>query len=145
MHKITAYQASMGGTVAVAGLVFSLSFTKLQALAVQNGVAGWQAWMVPLAVDGLVVVATAASAKMSSHRWYAWTLLLLGTLISVAGNVAYSLTNDPGNPIAVGISALPPLMLLAVTHLTIVLSRQKRSEDATESTETGRTPELVAV
>ncbi|AIT13352.1 hypothetical protein PBI_EQUEMIOH13_36 [Mycobacterium phage Equemioh13] len=107
------------GTVAVGGLAFALSFNSLSELSAANGVG--QAWMVPLVVDGGIIVATMATVALSRHGWYAWTLLLLSSLVSVAGNVAHA---QPHGLIAMVIAAIPPLWLLGSTHLTVLLYRE---------------------
>ncbi|AIS73797.1 membrane protein [Mycobacterium phage SemperFi] len=125
-----ARRVATAGTVAVGGLAFALSFTALSELSAANGVG--QAWMVPLVVDGGIIVATMATVALRSHGWYAWTLLLLSSLVSVAGNVAHA---QPHGPIAMGIAAIPPLWLLASTHLTVLLYREageSRSESISE-------------
>ncbi|QDP45336.1 membrane protein [Mycobacterium phage SoilDragon] len=118
-----ALRVATAGTVAVGGLAFALSFTALSELSTANGVA--QAWMVPLVVDGGIIVATAATVALTRHRWYAWTLLLFSSLVSVAGNVTHA---QPHGAVAMVIAAIPPLWLLAATHLTVMLSRE-RSEN----------------
>lgn len=127
LREITPLRSATAGTVVVAGLAFSMSFTKLSRLAGANGVDGWQAWMLPILLDGLVIVATAASASMKRGRMYAWVLLLAGTAASVVGNMAYAHTYHPGNMIALTIAAAPPIVLFLVTHLTIMLAHQDRS------------------
>ncbi|AEV52103.1 putative excisionase [Rhodococcus phage RGL3] len=141
---------AIAGSVGVAGLSFSLSFTALTELSVEHYVPEGQAWMVPFAVDGLVIVSTIASAaaKKRSRRIYAWVLLLLGTMLSVAGNVTHAWLLSGGNPIACGIAAMPPLVQLAVWHLTMMLWEEKaetEAETVVEVEETESTPELVAV
>ncbi|BDB59013.1 MULTISPECIES: DUF2637 domain-containing protein [Rhodococcus] len=110
---------------AVAGTSFWRSFTAIAELAVAYQVPADQAWMIPVAVDGLVVVATvaAAVARHRVARAYSWFLLVAGTVASVAGNGihAWQLTVSP---IGVGIAVLPPLVTLAAVHLTILLARQ---------------------
>lgn len=114
-----ARKVAAAGTVAVGGLAFALSFTALSELSAANGVG--QAWMVPLVVDGGIIVATMATVALRRHGWYAWTLLLLSSLVSVAGNVAHA---QPHGGIAMVIAAIPPLWLLASTHLTVLLYRE---------------------
>lgn len=140
LRAITSLRAATTGTVVVAGLAFSMSFTKLTALASANGVSGGQAWMLPIIVDGLQVVATVATVAMTRRRWYPWMLLIAGTAVSIAGNIAYSVAATPGNPVAAVIAALPPLALLFVTHLTVMLAHQASTADEAEET-----PELHAV
>ncbi|AGK87965.1 excisionase [Mycobacterium phage Severus] len=121
MAIVTPSRAATAGTIAVGGLSFALSFTALRELSAANGVA--QAWMVPLVVDGGIIVATTATVALRTHRWYPWTLLVLGSLVSVAGNVAHA---QPHGAIAMVIAAIPPLWLLGSTHLTIHLYREGR-------------------
>ncbi|AGK85994.1 hypothetical protein Chy4_0032 [Mycobacterium phage Chy4] len=125
-----ALKVATAGTVAVGSLAFALSFTALRDLSASNGVT--QAWMVPLVVDGGIIVATAATVALRRHQWYAWTLLLLSSLVSVAGNVAHA---QPHGLVAMVIAAIPPLWLLASTHLTVLLYREaqeSRSESISE-------------
>ncbi|AEL17865.1 excisionase [Mycobacterium phage Trixie] len=114
-----AVKVATAGTIAVGGLAFALSFNSLSELSAANGVG--QAWMVPLVVDGGIIVATMATVALSRHGWYAWTLLLLSSLVSVAGNVAHA---QPHGIIAMVIAAIPPLWLLGSTHLTVLLYRE---------------------
>lgn len=125
-HGATAAVAgSAVAAVAVAGLAFWLSFAALADLAARFGVPAGQAWAFPLVVDGLVVVSTVAAAAMHRHRWYAWALLVVGTIVSVTGNGihAWHLT---ASSIGVGIAVIPPLVTLAAIHLTIMLAQQGR-------------------
>lgn len=137
---VTPVRAATAGTVAVAGLAFSLSFTALTDLATRFGVPSSQAWAWPLIVDGLVVVATVAAAALRTHRWYAWTLLVLGALISVAGNAVHAQVAF-GSVLSMLIASVPPIVLLAVTHLTVLLARQKDDEPVEN---TVQEPVLVA-
>ncbi len=116
------------GTVLIATGAFWLSFTALADLAVRSGITAGQAWIWPLLVDGLIVVATVAVVALDGHRaaWYPWALLIAGALISVTANAAHALVtaeiNVPGL-LAATVAAVPPLVLLASTHLTVVLIR----------------------
>ncbi|AVR76617.1 hypothetical protein SEA_COOG_31 [Mycobacterium phage Coog] len=103
---------------------FALSFTALSDLAVNNGVPAWQAWMLPLVIDGGVIVATAATVALRKHNWYAWTLLIFSSLVSVAGNVVHA---HPHGAVAMVLASIPPLWLLAATHLTVMLTRQEEA------------------
>ena len=126
-----AVATSTGGTVGIAGFAFWLSFVALTDLARRSGVVEGQAWAWPLIVDGLIVVATVAAFALNGHRsaWYPWLLLMAATGVSVAGNVMHAtVTAEPGVPalLAGCVAAVPPLMLLASTHLTVVLIRSTR-------------------
>ena len=127
-----AVATATGGTVGIAGFAFWLSFIALTDLARRSGVAEGQAWAWPLIVDGLIVVATVAAFALDGHRsaWYPWLLLMAATGVSVAGNVMHAtVTAEAGVPalLAGSVAAVPPLMLLASTHLTVVLIRSTRA------------------
>jgi hypothetical protein len=121
--------AAIVGTVLIAVGAFWLSFTALADLAVRAGIAVGQAWVWPLIVDGIIVVATISVVALAPHgrraTWYPWTLLILGAVVSVAGNATHATiaNSDVGQLLAAGIAAVPPLVLLAVTHLTVELTR----------------------
>lgn len=133
---------STAGTVAVGGLAFALSFTALSELAAANGVAESQAWMLPLVIDGGVIVATSATVALRRHSWYAWALLVFSSLVSVAGNVVHA---GPRGVVAMVIAAIPPLWLLAATHLTVMLARQGSGNDEIPvAAEQDDKPNLVA-
>ena len=134
MPRHWAVATATGGTVGIAGFAFWLSFIALTDLARRSGVAEGQAWAWPLIVDGLIVVATEAAFALDGHRsaWYPWLLLIAATGVSVAGNVMHAtVTAEPGVPalLAGCVAAVPPLMLLASTHLTVVLIRSTRASE----------------
>jgi outer membrane biosynthesis protein TonB len=58
--------------------------------------------------------------------WYPWLLLICGAVVSVTANaIQAAMTPDLAVPHALAATAasIPPIVLLAVTHLTVVLSR----------------------
>lgn len=124
---------AVAGTVFIAILAFSLSFRSLANLARRSAIAHSQAWMWPLIVDGIIVVATVSVVALAGHKsnWYAWLLLGAGAAVSVAANAAHALvdsdTDVPG-AVAASVAAVPPLVLLAITHLTVVLTHRARLE-----------------
>lgn len=124
--------AAASGTVLIGGGAFWLSFTALADLAVRSGITTGQAWIWPLLVDGLIVVATVAVLALDRHRaaWYPWVLLIAGALMSVSANAAHALVaadaSVPGLLAAI-VAAVPPLVLLAATHLTTVLTRSTKT------------------
>ncbi|EHB47667.1 putative phage excisionase [Mycolicibacterium rhodesiae JS60] len=126
MKILSPVSMATAGTIAVGGLSFALSFTALSDLAAHNGVSAGQAWMLPLVIDGGVIVATAATVALQRHSWYAWTLLVFSSIVSVAGNVTHA---GPHGLIAMVIAAIPPMWLLAATHLTVMLGRQRSEND----------------
>lgn len=117
------------GTVFIAAGAFWLSFTALADLARRSGIEAGQAWAWPLIVDGIIVVATVAVVALANqHRptWYPWTLLAAGAVVSVTANAIHAIIaadTDVPSLLAASVAAIPPLVLLAITHLTVILTR----------------------
>ncbi|MCH6470779.1 DUF2637 domain-containing protein [Sinomonas terrae] len=127
-----AVRTAVTGTVLIAAFAFWLSFTALSDLARRSGVEAGQAWAWPLIVDGLIVVATVAVVALDRRpaAWYPWLLLMAGTVVSVTANALHaSVAADADVPslLAACVAAVPPLVLLASTHLTVVLVRSRRT------------------
>lgn len=117
------------GTVFIAAGAFWLSFTSLADLARRSGISASQAWAWPLIVDGIIVVATVAVVALAGQRrptWYPWTLLAAGAIVSVTANAIHAVIAadaDVPSILAASVAAVPPLVLLAITHLTVTLTR----------------------
>ena len=121
---------AVAGTVSIALGAFWLSFTSLSELARRCGIAPDRAWVWPLIVDGVIVVATVSVVAMSGGGWdrravrYAWMLLLVGACVSVLANASQAvIAVDAHVPSALAalVAAVPPLVLVAITHLTVEL------------------------
>ena len=124
---------AVAGTVFIAAGAFWLSFTALADLARRSGVDARQAWAWPLIVDGIIVVATVSVVALAGQRdgWYPWLLLMAGAAVSVAANAIHAVVAadaDVPAALAGAVAAVPPLVLLAITHLTVVLTRRFRTE-----------------
>ena len=80
------------GTVLIGIGAFWLSFMALADLAARSGIAPGQAWIWPLLVDGLIVVATVAVVALDGQQaaWYPWLLLMAGTAVSVTANALHA-------------------------------------------------------
>ncbi|OZF33216.1 hypothetical protein CH296_11310 [Rhodococcus sp. 14-2496-1d] len=98
-----------------------LSFTALADLAANNEVPASLAWIVPLIVDATVLGSTLAVVVLVEGKAYAWSLLALSAALSISGNVAHVWNSGP---IAVAIAAVPPVLLLATTHLVVLLAKK---------------------
>lgn len=119
---------AVAGTVFIAAGAFWLSFTSLADLAARSGIGAGQAWAWPLIVDGIIVVATVAVVALSGQRsaWYPWALLIGGAAVSVTANAIHAIVAadaDVPDVLAASVAAVPPVVLLAITHLTVILSR----------------------
>ncbi|WP_020667324.1 DUF2637 domain-containing protein [Amycolatopsis nigrescens] len=119
-----AVQRTTVAAVAVVALVAAVvSYAHMYELAHRAG-EQWRAWLLPLAVDGLII---AASMSMLVRRRQgqsggalAWCSLVLGIAASLAANIAAAEPTWEGRIVA----AWPPLALLLAYEL---LMRQARS------------------
>ncbi|MFC4245005.1 DUF2637 domain-containing protein [Gryllotalpicola reticulitermitis] len=122
---------SMAGTGLIDVGAFWLSATALTNLAQRAGLAWFEAWMWPVIVDGMMIVSTVAIVALRPHGRravaYPWMLLIAGSGVSVVANTAHALVTRAGSlpaPLAGLMAAVPPLVLLASTHLTVELARR---------------------
>jgi len=130
---VSRWVAAVGiaGTVILAIGAFSLSFTSLTRLAIRSGVEASQAWEWPLIVDGVIVVATVSVVALAGRRGtgYAWALLICAALVSIGGNAAQAARLPTEEPawIAAAVATVPPIVLLAATHMTVILTRPEQA------------------
>lgn len=124
---------AVAGTVFIALGAFWLSFTSLTALARECGLPADRAWVWPLIVDGVIVVATVSVVAMTDSgrgrqaTRYPWLLLLAGACVSMLANASHAIvTAQAGAPsvLAALVAAVPPVVLVAITHLTVELTRR---------------------
>lgn len=106
--------ATVAGLAAIAG---ALSYSQMRQLAQDHGQAGWHAHAFPLSVDGIEVVASLVllAERRTGRRsgWLPWAALVIGTVGSLAANVA---TAGPGMVSRV-IAGWPALALLIAVKL----------------------------
>lgn len=121
------------GTAAIGVGAFWLSFRALSDLASRAGIPGELGWVWAAIVDGVIVTSTVAAVALDKAGWravwFAWLLLALSAAVSVVANVVHAILSTDGSidAILVGaIAAVPPLVLLAMTHLTVVVVRHAR-------------------
>lgn len=133
-HRLSQVVA-VAGTTAICAAAFVLSFAALTDLAARSGVT--VPWLWPAIVDGLILVATVAVVAGAGR--YAWLLLLVGALVSVAGNVLHAGLPDGPLPIwlRATVAAVPPVALVAVAHLAVVLRRATVGVAASEESPDG--------
>ncbi len=129
-----AVATAVAGTVFIAVGAFWLSFTSLADLAVRSGIDARQAWAWPLIVDGIIVTATVAAVALAgdSAAWYPWTLLIGGATVSVTANALHAVVAadaDVPAVLAAAVASVPPIVLLAITHLTVILTRHDQRTD----------------
>lgn len=128
---------AISGTAFIACLAFWLSFTALTQLAVRAGIDARQAWAWPLIVDGCIIVATVAVVALRGRAGsrYAWALLVSGAFVSVTANAiqaAWPPEEAIARWLAAAICSVPPIVLLAITHLTVILARKDSASSKSE-------------
>ena len=131
--------AAITGTFTLALAAFWLSFEALRDLARLAGIPTGQAWLWPLIVDGVILQATISVVALreaeQAARRFAWILLAAGSGVSVAANITHALlTADARVPglVAALVASIPPLVLVAMTHLTVELLRNTTTRPPTQ-------------
>jgi hypothetical protein len=137
-HKAV-LRTAVAATVLIAVGAFVLSFAALTDLAQRSGIDANLAWIWPIIVDGMIVASTVAIVALNGHSRramiYPWSLLFFGAIVSTAANSVHAILTvgnmDTGIPPVVSalVAAMPPVVLLAITHLTVHMY-QKKSEAA---------------
>ena len=137
---------ALAGTIILAAGAFVLSFASLSNLAELAGINPSLAWIWPLIVDGLIVVSTMSILALAGHSrrvlYYPWALLAGGSLVSIAANSLHAILAAAGVVPAVVsalVAAVPPVVLLAVTHLSVVLVQHAGEKVRTPKRETRAT------
>ena len=128
----------IAATVLIAAGAFVLSFAALTDLAVMAGISPALAWIWPVIVDGLIVAATVSIVALAGHdrrtMAYPWVLLLGGAVVSTAANAVHAILAADGAGVPAWVSAvvasMPPVVLLAVTHLSVVLVQKAGTKPA---------------
>ena len=121
----------IAATVIIAAGAFVLSFSALTDLARMSGIAPGLAWIWPVIIDGLIVASTVAIVALAGAERrrlaYPWALLFGGALVSTGANAVHAILASAGSEgavppvVAAIVASMPPIVLLAVTHLCVVL------------------------
>lgn len=128
------------GNAVIGVSAFTKSGISLWQLAADSGYPRELGWVLPLVLDGMVILATLILVVDTSHRWFAWSLLILGSVASTAGNIVHVSMSDYSSSFTVAAltAAAPPLVLLVTTHLMIQLVRL--DDASTAGTDVNRSP-----
>jgi hypothetical protein len=137
-HKAV-LRTAVAATVLIAVGAFVLSFAALTDLAQRSGIDANLAWIWPIIIDGMIVASTVAIVALNGHNRramiYPWTLLFFGAIVSTAANSTHailtvdSISNGVPPLVSALVAAMPPVVLLAITHLTVHMY-QKKAEAA---------------
>ncbi len=128
-----ARKSAVAVTVFIACGSFGLSFYSLWDMASQLAWPGYIAWLWPLIVDGMIIVATMSLVAFGGYTGqktnviYSWFVLGFGAVVSMGANFVHPLlphlmgqAQGPvtaGMWLGAGMSCIPPIALLACTHL----------------------------
>jgi uncharacterized protein DUF2637 len=100
----------------VAGVAARVSYSHIRDVALYGHQPGEVAALLPLAVDGMMLIATLAMAedKAANRRPRTWarTGFWFGAAISTVANVAATVVAYGWEPLAIGVAALAPVLLL---------------------------------
>lgn len=97
----------------IALCAFILSYNAIRLLANENGVTGWLSYLVPLVIDGALVVFAVAlldAATTYDKKPLAITLLVI---LFVAISVAFNIAHSNMKIIGIAIAIIPPVALVA--------------------------------
>lgn len=117
--------ATLVGALVVAAIAALASYSHMRGLALRCGQPELIADLLPVSVDGMMVVATVALGDGRRNRWSAWVAFWTGVAASVTANV---LAAEPSG-IARCISAWPAVAFLLVVEV-ITRGGQGRSGTA---------------
>jgi hypothetical protein len=128
MERITVWLARVG-FLSIAACTFGLSFDAIRDVAQNTGAVDPRlAWIVPLAVDGMIVTATAVlwTESLSGRGWHMFPLLaIIGpAALSMWANVAHA---SGTTPLAQVLAAVPPAGLILSLELVSWQIRRERT------------------
>ncbi|MCV7289148.1 DUF2637 domain-containing protein [Mycolicibacterium wolinskyi] len=128
-----ARKSAVAVTVFIACGSFGLSFYSLWDMASQLAWPWYIAWLWPLIVDGMIIVATMSLVAFGGYTGqkanvvYSWCVLGFGAVVSMGANFVHPLLphlmGQAQGPVSAGLwlgagmSCIPPIALLACTHL----------------------------
>ncbi|MFI6324790.1 DUF2637 domain-containing protein [Nonomuraea sp. NPDC050556] len=113
--------------IVLAAIAAAVSYRHLHMLAVRHGESTWSAALLPLSVDGMILAASLSllsdSRRGERGGLFPWFLLILGSVASVAANIAVA------HPTAVGriVAAWPAIALIGGLEMTFRQIRQSVS------------------
>jgi hypothetical protein len=137
------------GLLAVISAGFALSFDAISAVAIAAHIAADKAWMMPVSIDGAMLVASVhfvIARRQGGKGFYPLTVVIVGTLISIACNGLHA-TGDKGRDLDLGgserflVSTVPALMLALSVHMLVELLVQLVGKPAHATHATHATPD----
>lgn len=131
MERLTVWLARIG-FLSIAACTFGLSFDAITDVARETGAVDPSlAWIVPLAVDGMIVTATAVlwTESLSGRGWHIFPLLAIisPAALSMWANIAHA---SGDSLLAQVLAAVPPVGLILSLELVAWQIRRERNIEA---------------
>ncbi|HSK91060.1 MAG TPA: DUF2637 domain-containing protein [Euzebyales bacterium] len=132
MERITVWMARVG-FLSIAACTFGLSFDAISDVARETGAVDPSlAWIVPLAVDGMIVTATAVlwTESLSGRGWHIFPLLAIvgPAALSMWANIAHA---SGQSLLAQVLAAVPPAgLILSLELVAWQIRRERHFDDA---------------
>ncbi|GAA2294218.1 hypothetical protein GCM10010149_47740 [Nonomuraea roseoviolacea subsp. roseoviolacea] len=128
VDRIIRYAAYVGVSV-LAGIAAVVSYNHAYEVARAYGESGEVARLVPLVIDGLLVVASVVQldAARNGRRagWLAWLALIVGIALTLGANVLHGIAHGPVGAV---IAALPAVTLTIAFELLMHMIRRAAVE-----------------
>lgn len=126
----------LAGMLAI--MAFAVSFVALRAVGLSIGIQDQIAWMFPVIIDGFIVLATWAVWRFKAQglraSWYPGLALVAFSAVSLTGNALHAHPVEVGGLLltrwaAAGFSTVPPLALLAASHMLVMIVTHRTDTD----------------
>lgn len=123
----------------VAGVAARVSYSHIRDVAVLAHQAKDAATLLPLSVDGMMLIATLAMAedKAANRKPRTWARVgfWFGAVISVTSNITDSVAQHGWNPIGIGVASLAPALLLLAIEVVATPGKPKIAQAISDVTE----------
>jgi hypothetical protein len=127
------------GTSAVVVAGFTLSFDAIRRVAIAAYIRHDWAWLMPVAVDGSMAVATVTAIvmrRLGKSASYPWLVVIVGAAISIMCNATHAYMHGGAVKLpqaaAMAVSAIPALNLALAVHLLVLLALAISQRDSEE-------------
>jgi hypothetical protein len=131
----------------VAGVAARVSYGHIRDLAIHAHQAQEVALLLPLAVDGMMLIATLAMSQdkaANRHpRGWARSGFWFGAVISTAANVSITIVEHGWDWLSIGVAALAPVLLLWAIEIVARPGKPKATPAISESVTTPETVEAI--